>query len=76
MQLKEPAKLQSSYKKKLKYMYEDKNCQDTMCEYDDSKSQSTMKRCSDKNCHENENIGMRPKKPRNHIRSVNNTNNM
>ena len=24
-------------------MYEDKNCQDIMCEYDDSKSQSTMK---------------------------------
>ena len=45
MQLKKPAKLQSSYKKKeLKYMYEDKNSQDTMCEYDDSKSQATMKK--------------------------------
>ena len=55
MQLKKPAKLQSSYKKKeLKYMYEDKNCQDTICEYDDSKSQSIMKKCSDKNCLEYE----------------------
>ena len=67
VQLKKPTKLQSSYKKKgLKYMYEDKNCQDTMCEYDDYKSQSTMKKCSDKNCQENR----RPKKPRSHMWSV------
>ena len=47
MWLKKAAKLQSSYKKKeLKYMYEDKKCQDTMCEHDDSKSQSTTKKCS------------------------------
>ena len=32
--LKKPAKLQSYYKKKdeLKYVYEDKNCQNTICE--------------------------------------------
>ena len=32
--LKKPAELQSSYKKKdeLKYVYEDKNCQDTICD--------------------------------------------
>ena len=71
MQLKKPAKLESSYKEKeLKYIYEDKNCQDTMCEYYDSKSQSAMKKCSDKNCQENENIEMRPKKPRSHMKSV------
>ena len=45
MWLKKSAKLQSFYKKKeFKYIYEDKNCQDTICEYDDSKSQSTMKK--------------------------------
>ena len=33
-----------------------KNCQDTTCECNDSKSQSS--RCSDKNCQENENINM------------------
>ena len=31
-------------------IYEDKRCQDTMCENNDSKSQSTMKKYSDKNC--------------------------
>ena len=59
--LMKPAKLQSSYKKKdeLKDMHEDKNCQDTVsykkqkkCEYNDSKGQSTVKVCSDKNCQE------------------------
>ena len=50
MWLKKPTtKLQSSYKKKeLKHMYEDKKCQDTMYEYDDSKNQSS--KCSDKIC--------------------------
>ena len=58
MQLKKPARLQSSYKKKdeLKYAYEDKNCQDTTSEYNDSKCQSF--KCLDKNCQENENINM------------------
>ena len=57
-------------------MYEDKKCQDTMCEYDDSKSQSTMKKCSDRNCQENENIEMRPKKPKSHMQSITNTDDM
>ena len=77
MQLKKPAKLQSSYKKnELTYMYEVKNCQDTMCEYDDSKRQSTMKKCSDKNCQENENIEMRAKKPKSDMQSMTNTDDM
>ena len=70
VQLKKPtAKLQSSYKKRaLKHMYEDKKCQDTMCEHDDSKSQSA--RNSDKNCQKNENIEMRPNKLRSHMQLV------
>ena len=77
MWLKKQAKLQSSYKKReSKYTYEDKNCQDTMCEYDDSKSQSTMKKCSDKNCQENENIEMRPKKTKSHMQSMTNADDM
>ena len=60
--LKKPAKLQIlqlSYKKRdeLKYVYENKNCQATVCnkkqkkcEYDDSKSHSS--KCFDKECQE------------------------
>ena len=44
-----------------------------MCEYDHSKSQSTMKRSSDKNHQENEDIEMRPKKPKSHVQSMTNT---
>ena len=52
VQLKKPAKLKSSYKKKdeLKYVYKNKNCQDTICECDDFESQSTVRLCSDMNC--------------------------
>ena len=48
--------------------------QDTMCEYDNSKCQSTMKKCSDKNCQENENIEIRPKKAKSHMWSMTHTN--
>ena len=68
MWLKKQAKLQSSFKKKeLKYMYKDKNCHDTMCEYDGPKSESTMKKCSDKNCQTGV---MRPNTTKSHMWSV------
>ena len=71
MQFKKPSKLKSSYKKKeLTYIYEDKNCQDTMCENTDYKSQSS--KCSDKNCQENR----RPKKHKSHMQSMTNTDDM
>ena len=44
----------------------DKNCQVTICENTDSKSQ--ISRNSDKNCQEN----IRPRKPRSHMQSVTN----
>ena len=40
--------------KKLIGVSKDKNCQATICEYNDSKSQSTVRMCSDKNCQEHE----------------------
>ena len=47
MRLKNPAKLQSSYKNKdeLKYVYEDKNYQDTIC---DGKQKKIGKKLSNK----------------------------
>ena len=61
VQSKKPA--MKSNNKKSSGLASDKNCQDTIsnCEYNDSKSQSTMKVCSDKKCQEN--INMQPVKP-------------
>ena len=74
MQLKKPAKLQSFHSKnELKYIYEDVKCQDKMCKYDDSKSQSTVKKCSDKIC---QTSVIRPKKPKSHMQSMTNTTDM
>ena len=51
MQLKKPAPAkESSFMEKYVPLYKDKNCQATICEYNDSKSQSS--RWSDKNCQE------------------------
>ena len=52
LQLKKPA-MKSSDKKSIG-LSKDKNCQDTICEYDDFKSQSS--KCFDKECHKNINM--------------------